>query len=72
MPDDPDVNDVRNALFLNMANGPDQLRQRMMFALSQIIVVSANKNEQRQRAGAVGAAAVTQRLRQLPRRCSAR
>jgi len=44
MPDDPDVSDVRNALFLNMANGPDQLRQRMIFALSQIMVVSANKN----------------------------
>lgn len=44
MPDDPDVSDVRNQLFLNMANGPDQLRQRMVFALSQIIVVSANKN----------------------------
>ena len=34
---------VRNQLFLNMANAPDQLRQRMMFALSQFIVVSANK-----------------------------
>ena len=45
MPDDPDVNDVRNALFLNMASGQDQLRQRMMFALSQIFVVSANKND---------------------------
>ncbi len=44
MPDDPDVRDVRNQLFLNMANGQDQLRQRMVFALSQIIVVSANKN----------------------------
>ena len=44
MPDDPDVSDVRNALFLNMASGQDQLRQRMIFALSQIIVVSANKN----------------------------
>ncbi|MDH4065685.1 MAG: DUF1800 domain-containing protein, partial [Acidobacteriota bacterium] len=44
IPDDPDVNDIRNALFLNMVNGPDQLRQRMIFALSQIIVVSANKN----------------------------
>ena len=31
-------------LLLNMANGQDQLRQRMIFALSQIIVVSANKN----------------------------
>jgi uncharacterized protein (DUF1800 family) len=44
MPDDPDVDDIRNALFLNMANGQDQLRQRMIFALSQILVVSANKN----------------------------
>ncbi|MEZ5287842.1 MAG: DUF1800 domain-containing protein [Vicinamibacterales bacterium] len=44
IPDDPDVSDIRNALFLNMANGDDQLRQRMMFALSQIIVVSSNKN----------------------------
>ncbi|MCC7243441.1 MAG: DUF1800 family protein [Acidobacteria bacterium] len=44
MPDDPDVSDVRNALFLSMVNGPDQLRQRMIFALSQVIVVSANKN----------------------------
>ncbi len=44
MPDDPDVSDVRNQLFLNMVNGPDQLRQRMIFALSQVIVVSANKN----------------------------
>ena len=26
-----------------MATGPDQLRQRVMFALSQIVVVSANK-----------------------------
>jgi hypothetical protein len=34
---------VRYQLFLNMANGPDQLRQRMIFALSQIIVVSSNK-----------------------------
>ncbi len=43
MPDGLDTNGVRNQLFLNMANGPDQLRQRMIFALSQIIVVSANK-----------------------------
>jgi uncharacterized protein (DUF1800 family) len=34
---------IRNQLFLNMANGPDQLRQRVMFALSQTIVVSADK-----------------------------
>jgi uncharacterized protein (DUF1800 family) len=39
-----DTNQVRNVLFLSMANAPDQLRQRMVFALSQIIVISANKN----------------------------
>lgn len=44
MPDELDTNQVRNQLFANMANGSDQLRQRMMFALSQIIVISANKN----------------------------
>lgn len=38
-----DGNVVRNQLFLNMANAPDQLRQRTIFALSQIIVVSSNK-----------------------------
>ena len=43
MPDGLDTNQVRAQLYLNMANGHDQLRQRMMFALSQIIVVSANK-----------------------------
>jgi Protein of unknown function (DUF1800) len=43
IPDGLDGGGVRNQLFLNMANGSDQLRQRMMFALSQIIVVSANK-----------------------------
>src|SRR5690606_18605300 len=37
------VNDVRNAVLLNMANAPDQLRQRVIFALGQIVVVSANK-----------------------------
>jgi uncharacterized protein (DUF1800 family) len=41
--DNSDGNIIRNQLFLNMANAPDQLRQRMIFALSQIIVVSANK-----------------------------
>lgn len=43
LPDNADGNIVRNQLFLNMANGPDQLRQRMLFALSQLIVVSANR-----------------------------
>lgn len=42
--DDPDVSDIRDAVLLNMANGQDQLRQRMIFALSQILVTSANKN----------------------------
>ena len=43
IPDGLDGNAVRSQLFLNMASGPDQLRQRMMFALSQTIVVSAAK-----------------------------
>jgi hypothetical protein len=48
MPESPtpgglDGNAVRSQLYLNMATGPDQLRQRMMFALSQTIVVSAAK-----------------------------
>jgi uncharacterized protein (DUF1800 family) len=43
MPDGLDANQVRAQLYLNMSNGSDQLRQRMMFALSQYIVVSANK-----------------------------
>jgi hypothetical protein len=43
MPDGLDTNQVRAQLFLNMINGRDQLRQRVMFALSQTIVVSANK-----------------------------
>ena len=45
MPDGLDVSGVRNQLFMNMATGEDQLRQRMIFALSQILVVSANKND---------------------------
>jgi hypothetical protein len=43
MPDGLDTNQVRAQLYLNMATGHDQLRQRMMFALSQIVVVSVNK-----------------------------
>jgi len=39
-----DSNAVRAKLFLNMATGPDQLRQRVMFALGQTLVVSAGKN----------------------------
>lgn len=37
-------NQVIQQLFLNMYQGPDQLRQRIMFALSQILVVSSDKN----------------------------
>lgn len=39
-----DINQLRKQQFLNMAHGQDQLRQRMMFALSQILVMSAEKN----------------------------
>lgn len=35
---------IGSQVFANMANAPDQLRQRMMFALSQIFVVSMEKN----------------------------
>jgi uncharacterized protein (DUF1800 family) len=37
------TNQVRAEVFLNMATGQDQVRQRVTFALSQIFVVSANK-----------------------------
>ena len=43
IPDGLDGNGVRAAVFKNMATGPDQVRQRAIFALSQIFVVSANK-----------------------------
>lgn len=43
IPDGLNGSGVRHQLFLNMANSNDQLRQRMMFALSQVIVISANK-----------------------------
>lgn len=39
-----DIHQLRNQLFLNMAHGEDQLRQRMIFALSQILVISSEKN----------------------------
>lgn len=44
MPDGLDVYQVTSEWFRQMGNGPDQLRQRMMFALSQLFVVSAMKN----------------------------
>jgi uncharacterized protein (DUF1800 family) len=43
MADGLDNNQVRAQMFLKMANGQDQLRQRMAFALSQTIAVSTNK-----------------------------
>src|SRR5205814_93475 len=39
-----DLNVLRRNWYTNMASGPDQVRQRMIFALSQIMVVSADKN----------------------------
>jgi hypothetical protein len=36
--------DAVDAFFLNAASGQDQLRQRVIFALSEIIVISMNKN----------------------------
>lgn len=44
LPDGVNINEIRKLQFLNMAHGQDQLRQRMMFALSQILVISAEKN----------------------------
>jgi uncharacterized protein (DUF1800 family) len=39
-----DTGHIISQEFLNMANGQDQLRQRMAFALSQLFVVSSDKN----------------------------
>lgn len=39
-----DMNALRRNWYTNMATGQDQLRQRVIFALSQIFVVSSNKN----------------------------
>jgi len=39
-----DMSVLQNAWYKNMAMGQDQLRQRMIFALSQIFVISADKN----------------------------
>jgi hypothetical protein len=44
LPITTDMNTLRRNWYTNMANGQDQLRQRMIFALSQIFVVSADKN----------------------------
>jgi len=42
--DNLDINQLYGRVFKDMHNAPDQLRQRMVFALSQILVVSSNKN----------------------------
>jgi len=44
LPQTTDMNVLRNAWYNNMANAPDQVRQRMIFALSQLFVVSSDKN----------------------------
>jgi uncharacterized protein (DUF1800 family) len=44
IPDGLDINALRSQVFYNMAAGDDQLRQRVAFSLSQLFVVSANKN----------------------------
>jgi uncharacterized protein (DUF1800 family) len=43
LPDGLDNNQIRAQMILKMANGQDQLRQRMAFALGQTLVVSTNK-----------------------------
>ncbi len=48
IPDPADYNEaparLQDAFFLNALTGPDQLRQRIAFALSEILVVSADKD----------------------------
>lgn len=44
LPQTTDMNALRNGWYANMANAPDQVRQRMIFALSQLFVVSSDKN----------------------------
>jgi len=43
LPDGLNNNQIRSQVFMKMANGQDQLRQRMAFALSQTLAVSMNK-----------------------------
>lgn len=40
----PSISDAQSQLLHRFGTAPDQLRQRMMFALANIIVISANKN----------------------------
>lgn len=44
LPVTTDMNTLRATWYKNMAAGQDQLRQRMVFALSQLFVVSSDKN----------------------------
>ncbi|WP_342119553.1 DUF1800 domain-containing protein [Pseudoduganella sp. OTU4001] len=44
LPQTTDMNVLRNGWYMNMVNAPDQVRQRMIFALSQLFVVSSDKN----------------------------
>jgi uncharacterized protein (DUF1800 family) len=44
IPDATGVSQVQSALVRRLAAAPDQLRQRMVFALSQLLVVSSGKN----------------------------
>jgi uncharacterized protein (DUF1800 family) len=44
MPVTADLSVLRNNWYMNMVNGKDQLRQRMIFALSGLFVISADKN----------------------------
>lgn len=44
LPQTTDITALRNGWYMNMATAPDQVRQRMLFALSQLFVVSSDKN----------------------------
>jgi len=44
LPQTTDMNALRNGWYMNMVSAPDQVRQRMIFALSQLFVVSSDKN----------------------------
>jgi uncharacterized protein (DUF1800 family) len=44
LPQTTDTNALRSGWYMNMAHAPDQVRQRMIFALSQLFVVSSEKN----------------------------
>ena len=60
-----DMTVVQKRFFTNALTGQDQLRQRVAFALSQIMVASADKGEQSQRFRVVGQHVPERRLRQF-------